>query len=138
MVSENVQTDAAIAVDVGVVDASGEVDLGRLEGVVCGEVDGEEEDTARVWGVALRTVSHDVAVCCESGDGGVGPPATTQPGNQRLTGPMIVACQWNWRQSKSDKVLFRKIRVATRQALNFEAEFSTTYQVITDGASRAG
>jgi len=54
LVSENVQTDAAVAVDVGVVDAGGEVDLGRLEGVVCGEVDGEEEDTARVWGVTLK------------------------------------------------------------------------------------
>lgn len=62
MVSENVQTDAAVAVDVGVVDAGGEVDLGRLEGVVCGEVDGEEEDTARVWGVTLRIVSHVAAV----------------------------------------------------------------------------
>lgn len=34
------------------VDAGGEVDLRRLEGVVCGEVDREEEDTARVWRVA--------------------------------------------------------------------------------------
>jgi len=62
LVSENVQTDAAVAVDVGVVDTGGEVDLGRLEGVVCGEVDGEEEDTARVWGVTLNTVSHGVSV----------------------------------------------------------------------------
>jgi hypothetical protein len=53
LISKNVQADAAVAVDVGVVDAGGEVDLGRLEGVVCGEMDGEEEDTARVWGVAL-------------------------------------------------------------------------------------
>lgn len=35
------------------VDARGEVDLGGLEGIVCGEVDGEEEDTAGIWGVAL-------------------------------------------------------------------------------------
>ena len=35
------------------VDAGGEVNLGRLERVVCGEVDGEEENTAGVWGVAL-------------------------------------------------------------------------------------
>ena len=42
------------------VDASREVDLGRLEGVVCGEVDGEEKDTARIWGIALLngSVSH--------------------------------------------------------------------------------
>lgn len=36
------------------VDASGEVDLGRLEGIVCGKVDGEEEDTTGIWRVALR------------------------------------------------------------------------------------
>lgn len=53
LVSQNVQADASIAVDVGVVDAGGEVDLGRLERVVCWEVDCEEEDTARVWGVTL-------------------------------------------------------------------------------------
>lgn len=56
LVSQDVQTDAAVGVDVGVVDASGEVDLGRLEGVVGREVNGKEEDTARVWGV---TRTHD-------------------------------------------------------------------------------
>jgi hypothetical protein len=35
------------------VDACGEVDLGRLEGIVCGEMDGEEENASRVWGVGL-------------------------------------------------------------------------------------
>ena len=35
------------------VDASREVDLGRLEGVVGGEVDGKEEDTTRVRRLAL-------------------------------------------------------------------------------------
>lgn len=53
MVTENVQTDAAVRVDVGVVDASSEVDLRRLEGVIGREVNGKEENTARVWGVAL-------------------------------------------------------------------------------------
>ena len=53
LVSEDVETDAAVAVDVWVIDAGGEVDLWRLEGVVCGKMDGEEEDTARVWRVAL-------------------------------------------------------------------------------------
>lgn len=56
MVSENVQTDAAVAVDVGVVYAGCEVDLWRLEWVVCWEMDREEENTAGVWRVA-RT--HD-------------------------------------------------------------------------------
>ena len=49
LVTQDVEADAAVGVDVGVVDAGGEVDLWRLEGVVGGEVDGEEEDTARVW-----------------------------------------------------------------------------------------
>ena len=51
LVLEDVEADAAVRVDVAVVDAGGEVDLGRLEGVVGGEVDVEEEDAAGVGGV---------------------------------------------------------------------------------------
>ena len=40
LVSQNVQADGAVGVDIRVVDAGGEVDLGRLERVVCGKVDG--------------------------------------------------------------------------------------------------
>lgn len=39
MISQNVQTDAAVGVDVGVIDAGGEVDLWGLEGVVGREMD---------------------------------------------------------------------------------------------------
>lgn len=53
LIPQDVQADAAVGVDVGVVDAGGEVDLGWLEGVVRREVDGEEEDTSRVWRVGL-------------------------------------------------------------------------------------
>jgi hypothetical protein len=49
LVSQNVEADAAVGVDVGVIDAGGEVDLRGLERVVGGEVDREEEDTAGVW-----------------------------------------------------------------------------------------
>lgn len=52
LVPENVEADAAVAVDVGVVNLGGEGDLGGLEGVVGGEGDGEEEDTARIRRVA--------------------------------------------------------------------------------------
>jgi hypothetical protein len=52
LVSQDVQADASVRVDVGVVDAGGEVDLRGLEGVVGGEVDCEEKDTSRVWRVA--------------------------------------------------------------------------------------
>lgn len=51
LVLEDVEADAAVRVDVAVVNAGGEVDLGRLEGVVGGEVDVEEEDAAGVGGV---------------------------------------------------------------------------------------
>ncbi len=45
---QNVQADAAVTVDVWVVDTRREVALGRLERVVCGELDVEEEDPALV------------------------------------------------------------------------------------------
>jgi hypothetical protein len=54
LVPQDIQADTAVGVDVGVIDASGEVDLGGLEWVVGGEVDGEEEDTSRVWRVGLE------------------------------------------------------------------------------------
>lgn len=49
LVSQDVKANTAVAVDVGVIDTGGEVDLGRLEWVVCWEVDGEEEDTSGIW-----------------------------------------------------------------------------------------
>lgn len=49
LVSQDVQADAAVRVDVRVVDAGSEVDLRRLERVVCGEMDGEEENATGVW-----------------------------------------------------------------------------------------
>lgn len=39
LVSQNIQADASVRVDIGVVDASGEVDLRGLEGIVGWEVD---------------------------------------------------------------------------------------------------
>lgn len=56
LVPQDVQTDAAVAVDVGMIDAGGEVDLWWLERVVGREVDCKEEDAAGVWRVAG---SHD-------------------------------------------------------------------------------
>ena len=49
LVPQYVQTDTAIAVDIRVVDASGEVDFRWLEWVVGWEVDCKEEDAAGVW-----------------------------------------------------------------------------------------
>lgn len=56
LIPQDVQANAAVAVDVGVVDAGGEVDLRWLEWVVGGEVDREEEYAAGVGRVAG---SHD-------------------------------------------------------------------------------
>ena len=46
---QDVQADGTVAVDIRVVDAGGEGELWGLEGVVCGEVDVEEENPAWVW-----------------------------------------------------------------------------------------
>ena len=48
LVPEDIKTDRAVRVDVRVVDLRREADLRRLERVVGGEGDGEEEDAARV------------------------------------------------------------------------------------------
>ena len=49
LVLQDVQADVALGVDVGVVHLCCEFYLGRLEGVVCGEVDGQVEDAACIW-----------------------------------------------------------------------------------------
>lgn len=54
LVSQDVKTDTAVRVDVGVIDSGSEIDLRRLEWVVGREMNGQEEDTSRVWRVTLR------------------------------------------------------------------------------------
>ena len=56
MVSQNVQANAAIRVDVGVVNSGGEVDLWRLKGVVGRELDIQEEHARGIWRVRLQQV----------------------------------------------------------------------------------
>ena len=51
LVLEDVQTDAAVGVNVGMVNLSDELELWRLEGVIRGEVDVQEEHTAGEGGV---------------------------------------------------------------------------------------
>jgi hypothetical protein len=48
LVTQNVQTDAAIGVDVWVVYAGGEVDLWWLEGIICWKVYRKEEYASAV------------------------------------------------------------------------------------------
>jgi len=63
------------------VDAGGEVDFGRLEGVVCRKLDGQKEDTARVRRVGLERGAS--AKLCIDRDG-----AASEPGEpwKHLTG----------------------------------------------------
>ena len=104
LVAENVQADAAVRVDIGVVDAGGEVDLGGLEGVVGGEVYRKEEDTARVWAFTLQDLLVTVLVrwtqTCHR-------HVMDQKGIILLTGPMMVACQWNCTAELSAPFLHR-------------------------------
>ena len=53
---ENVEADGPVTVDVGVVDPGGECKFWRFEGVVRGEVNGQEEYPALVGTVGR---SHD-------------------------------------------------------------------------------
>ena len=46
MISKDIQADTAIRVDVRVVDAGREIDLGWLKWIVGGEVYGKEENAA--------------------------------------------------------------------------------------------
>ena len=124
LVSQNVQADAAVGVDVGVVDARGEVDLGRLERVVGREVDGEEEDAARVRRVALQWRRQPRRVAEQQSFSA-----------RRLTGPMMVACQWNC--SRRSRQLAMSDAPAANDGLG-RSGAARTYEIIADGACRAG
>ena len=56
LVLQDVQTDGSIGIDVGMVDSSGEGDLGRLEWIVGRELDVQEEHS-----MLVRTIfrAHD-------------------------------------------------------------------------------
>lgn len=53
LISQNVQTNAAIGVDVWVVDLGGEADFGRLEGVIGGESNRKEKNASCIRRVTL-------------------------------------------------------------------------------------
>ena len=48
MVPQDIETDGTICIDVGVIDLGREADLGRFEGIVDWEGDGEEKYTAGI------------------------------------------------------------------------------------------
>lgn len=58
LILEDIQADTSVGVDVTVVNTCGEVDFGGLEGIICGEMNIEEENTSGIWRVIG---SHD---CC--------------------------------------------------------------------------
>lgn len=53
LVTQNVEADAAVGVDVGVVDPGVELDLWRLERVIRRELNLKEENTTRVRRIGL-------------------------------------------------------------------------------------
>lgn len=55
LVPQDIKTDGTICVDVGVIDLCREADLGRLEGIVDWEGNGEEKDTSGIRGFSLVT-----------------------------------------------------------------------------------
>ena len=57
LVPEDIKTDTTVGIDVRVVNLGLERDLRRLEGIVRGEGNRQEEDATRVGRVALSCVS---------------------------------------------------------------------------------
>lgn len=68
LISKDVKADAAVGVDVGVVDSGGEVDLRRLEGIVCGEVDSKEKDASLIRGLSLDRLMLESDAHLQNGD----------------------------------------------------------------------
>ena len=56
MLSQDIQANQTVGVDVWVIDLSREADLGRLEWVIVGERNGEEEDAPSIRRI---TLDHD-------------------------------------------------------------------------------
>lgn len=54
LVPQDVKTDRAVGIDVGVINLGGETDFRRLEGIIGREGNGEEKDTTSIRRVALR------------------------------------------------------------------------------------
>ena len=59
MVFQDVETDATVGVDVWVINFGYELALRRLEGVVGGEEDIQEENTACIWRIFW---AHDSSI----------------------------------------------------------------------------
>ena len=97
LVPQDVQADATVGVDIGVVNSGGEVDLRGLERVVCGEVDGQEEDAALVWRVGR---SHDCRLPVEQvladRAGGAGRWRITAEVREFLVDALQRHCVWMW------------------------------------------
>ena len=91
LITQDVQADAPIGVDVGVVDASGEVDLGGFEWIVGGEMYREEEYSTRVRTLTLQDLL--AAILGQRKQGKHVPDTKSEVEVVLLTGPIIVACQ---------------------------------------------
>lgn len=89
LVSQDIQAYAAVGVDVGMVDARSEGDLGRLERVIGGEVDVEEEDAAGIRALSLLQSSQSLRTRTMY----LRVEKQSRNTISSRTGPMIVACQ---------------------------------------------
>ena len=81
LVPQDIKTDGTVCVDIGVINLGREADLGRLEGVIDWERDGEEEDTASIRRLPLVAARVN--------------PERHGSKQLELTGPIMVACHWN-------------------------------------------
>lgn len=122
------------------VDAGGEVDLGWLEWVVGGKVDGQKENAAGVWTVPLLyNVNHRSRYSWGTRVRGRwrGRWVDDQCEKGWHTGPIIVACQWNYgaglvsiyRNTSSFPNMDRSSPKSATQVLPARTR---TYQIISD------
>ena len=124
LVTQDVQANRAVCIDIGMINLSRKRDLGWLEGVIRGEHNREEEDATRVRRVSLSTsmehqrIQRKIACQhvgfqmmsseqerdgCDKGGGqarGWWPmlmmlACEMETKKDALTGPMMVACQLN-------------------------------------------
>jgi hypothetical protein len=78
LIAQDITADRTIVVDIRMVDLGRKRDTRRFEWIVRWKHDGEKEDAAIIWCIALELCQYYQT----SGD------------SVRRTGPIIVACQW--------------------------------------------
>jgi len=78
LILQDIQADTSVGIYVGMVNSGDKVNLWGLEWVVSGEMNVQEENTSSIRTVILKRVRRQGTL------------------ENFLTGPIMVACQWNW------------------------------------------